>query len=179
MLSTGLWNTSGFRLRELQPRCLRSVASLRQWSCMLYTVHLLVNHGISVRLVAVVSCTKFFRVVECIDSFRSSFLPVSISKLERTFSQVKLIKCSKRASLGNDTLNDLLTLNTDKRPLQGFSPETAIDLWWDAKARKPSHGPRKQYKKRTPHGQTSETPTSETPTSQRGGGGRGRGQAST
>ena len=89
-------------------------------------------------------------------------LPVSNGKLERTFSQVNLIKCSKRSSLGHDSLNDLLTLNTDKVPLQEFSPEAAIDLWWDAKTRKPSHGPRKQYKKRTPHGQASDAPTSDT-----------------
>ena len=101
---------------------------------------------------------------------------MSTGKLERTFSQVNLIKCSKRSSLGHDFLNDLLTLNMDKVPLQEFSPEAAIDLWWDtktrkpshgylwwdAKTRKPSHGPRKQYKKHTPHGQASDAPTSDT-----------------
>ena len=69
-------------------------------------------------------------------------LPVSNGKLERTFSQVNLIKCSKRTSL---------VLNADKVLLQEFSPEAAIDLWWKAKNRKPTHGPQKQYKKRTPH----------------------------
>ena len=51
-------------------------------------------------------------------------------------------------------------LNADKVSLQEFPPAAAIDLWWDAKARKPSHGPQKQYKKCTPIGQTSATPTS-------------------
>ena len=55
----------------------------------------------------------------------------------------------------------MLVLNTDKIPLQEFTPEAAIDLWWDAKARKPSHGPRKQYK-RTSRGEALETPTSDT-----------------
>ena len=98
--------------------------------------------------------------VLCLASLLFS-LPVSNGKLERAFSQVNL-KNSKRTSLGNDTLNDLLVLNTDKVPLQDFSPEAPIDLWWDAKTRKPSHGPRKQYKKRTPHGQTSVVQTSDT-----------------
>jgi len=47
----------------------------------------------------------------------------------------------------------LLVLNSDKVPLSEFSPEAAIDLWWGAKTRKPSHGPRKQYKKRGQHSQ--------------------------
>jgi len=51
----------------------------------------------------------------------------------------------------NDILNDLLVLNADKVPLQEFSSEAAIDLWWKAKNRKPTHGPRKQYKKHTLH----------------------------
>jgi len=51
-------------------------------------------------------------------------LPVSNGNLERTFSQVNLIKCSKRTSL---------VLNADKVPLQEFSPEDATDLWWKAK----------------------------------------------
>ena len=71
------------------------------------------------------------------------------------------IKCGKRSSLGNATLNDLLVLNVDKLPLQEFSPEAAIDLWWDSKTRKPSHGPRKQYKKRIPCAQASEAPNSD------------------
>ena len=55
-------------------------------------------------------------------------LPVSNGKLERAFSQVNLLKGSKRTLLGNETLSDLLVLNADKVPLQEFSPEAAIDL---------------------------------------------------
>ena len=88
-------------------------------------------------------------------------LPVSNGKLERTFSLVNIIKSSKRASLGSDTLKDLLTLNTEKVELNDFSPDSAIDLWWGSKTRKPSHGPRKSYKNRTPH-QFSETASLDT-----------------
>ena len=40
-----------------------------------------------------------------------------------------------------------MTLNADKCPLQEFLVDPSIDLWWNAKQRKPAHGPRKQYKK--------------------------------
>ena len=75
-------------------------------------------------------------------------LPVSNGKLERNFSQVNIIKHHKRSCLSNDTLNDLLILNIDKVPLQEFDVDGAIDLWWKAKQRRPSHQKRKKYKKR-------------------------------
>ena len=60
----------------------------------------------------------------------------------------------------------LAGLNADKVPLHEFSPEAAIDLWWKAENRKPTHGLQKQYKKRTPRGQASETPNSGTDSSE-------------
>ena len=68
-------------------------------------------------------------------------LPVSNGKLKQTFSQVNLIKSSKRSSLCTDTLSNLLVINADKTSLKEFSPDSAINLWWNAKTRKPSHGP--------------------------------------
>ena len=53
--------------------------------------------------------------------------------------------------LRTDTLGDLLVLNTDKIELEQFSPDSAINRWWDAKTRRPSQGPRKEYKKRSRH----------------------------
>ena len=60
-------------------------------------------------------------------------LPVSNGKLERIFSVLKLIKVNRRSSLGNDTLKDLLMLNTDGTSLENFNPDPCIDLWWQAK----------------------------------------------
>ena len=71
-------------------------------------------------------------------------LPASNGKLQRSFSQLNIIKTNKRASLGNETLNDLLTLNSWKGPLENFS---AIKLWWEAKQRRPNQSQRKDYKK--------------------------------
>ena len=75
-------------------------------------------------------------------------LPASNGKLERVFSLLGVIKVNKRSLLSNDTLDDLLLLNSDKIPLDKFDPNPAIDLWWSAKARRPSQKSRKQYKPR-------------------------------
>ena len=74
-------------------------------------------------------------------------LPASNGKLERCFSTLKLIKADRRCSLSNDTLDDLLILNTDRVPLQDFNPGAAIDLWWKSKTRRLNQPPRKQYAK--------------------------------
>ena len=76
-------------------------------------------------------------------------LPASNGKVERTFSQLSLLKTSKRASLGNQTLDDLLTINVSKVTMDEFEPEPAIKLWWEDKQRRPHQTTRKEYKKRT------------------------------
>ena len=75
-------------------------------------------------------------------------LPASNGKLERVFSLLGVIKVNKRSLLSNETLDDLLLLNSDKIPLDKFNPNPAIDLWWSAKARRPSQKSRKLYKPR-------------------------------
>ena len=77
-------------------------------------------------------------------------LPASNGKLERAFSEVNVIKTSKRNLLTNESLDDLLLLSIEGPPLQDFSPDPAIDLWWKEKTtcRRPHQNPRKQYKKR-------------------------------
>ena len=75
-------------------------------------------------------------------------LPVSNGKLERVFSTLKLIKVDKRSSLGNDLLDDLLVLNTDRVPLKDFNADESISLWWRDKVRRPNQRPRKEYEAR-------------------------------
>ena len=70
-----------------------------------------------------------------------------LGKVERAFSHVNLIKATKRSSLCQKSLDNLVSLNADKCPLQDFSADSSIDLWWGAKQRRPSHRPRKHYKK--------------------------------
>ena len=74
-------------------------------------------------------------------------LPVSNGKLKRIFSTFKVIKVDKRSLLGNDTLDDLLVLNTDRIPLKDFNPDRSITMWWKAKTRRPNQHQRKEYKK--------------------------------
>ena len=59
-------------------------------------------------------------------------------KVERVFSLVTTIKVQKRSQLGNDSLDDLVILNSDKTVLNKFSQDSSIDLFWSAKTRRPS-----------------------------------------
>ena len=71
-------------------------------------------------------------------------LPASNGKLERVFSTLGTIKVDKRSCLKNQSLDDLLLLKSDKIPLASFIPDQSIDLWWSAKARRPSQKERKK-----------------------------------
>ena len=75
-------------------------------------------------------------------------LPTSNGKLERVFSQLNVSKTNKRASLSNESLDDLLMLATDGFPLKDFCPDVSIDLWWRDKVRRPKQKKREQYRKR-------------------------------
>ena len=65
-------------------------------------------------------------------------LPASNGKLERSFSQMNIIKTNKRSLLSNNTLDDLLLIDVDGTALAGFNPDSAIDLWWKNKKRRPN-----------------------------------------
>ena len=52
------------------------------------------------------------------------------------------IKVDKRMLFSNETLHDLLLLNSDKLPLEKFNLNPGIDLWW---VRRPLQKARKQY----------------------------------
>ena len=75
-------------------------------------------------------------------------LPVSNGKVESVFSILGDINAKKQSLLGNDTPDDLLYLNADKVLLSDFSPDAAIDLWWNKTTRRPNPNPRRQYRKR-------------------------------
>ncbi len=76
-------------------------------------------------------------------------LPASNGKLERVFSILGTVKVDKRSRLTNESLDDLLLLKSDKIPLASFNADPSIDLWWSAKARRPSQKGRKEYKPRS------------------------------
>ncbi len=70
-------------------------------------------------------------------------LPVSNGKLERIFSTLKYIKRSKRSSLSNELLDDLLAINVDNVMIKDFNADSSIELWWNAKSRRPNQHARK------------------------------------
>ena len=74
-------------------------------------------------------------------------LPASNAKLERVFSQVNVIKTNKRTLLLNDTLDDLLLVTSQNIPVEEFCADSAIELWWRSKLRRPDQRPRKAYSK--------------------------------
>ena len=77
-------------------------------------------------------------------------LPFTNSKVERTFSIMKIVKTNRRSSLHSSTLDDLMEINVEGPPPESFSAEHAVQLWWeDCSARRPNQAPRKEYRKRS------------------------------
>ena len=74
-------------------------------------------------------------------------LPSSNGKLERLFSTFNVIN-GTRSSLSNNTVKDLITINSDCLPLHSFNADRSIELWWKAKTRRVNQQPRQPYKKR-------------------------------
>ena len=63
-------------------------------------------------------------------------LPVANGRLERVFSQLKLIKSNHRTCLKEDTLDQLIRVNVEGPPLAEWDALTALKLWGDAKVRR-------------------------------------------
>ncbi len=77
-------------------------------------------------------------------------LPFSNSRVEQTFSSLKIIKTKFRTKLSTSTLHDLLELNIEGPPLSSFNPDAAVELWWKdcTTTRRVNQQPRKQYRPR-------------------------------
>lgn len=56
-------------------------------------------------------------------------LPPTSVTCETTFSQMKLIKTSRRTRLQPSTLRDLLVVKLESPDVKAFNPEPAIDHW--------------------------------------------------
>ena len=76
-------------------------------------------------------------------------LPISNGKLQRIFSTLKVLKSEKRSLLRNDTLDDLLVLNTDHIPLTDLNPDRCTKMWRSDKSRGLNQHQRKEYKKKS------------------------------
>lgn len=75
-------------------------------------------------------------------------IPVSNAKLERMFSKMKHVKTLNRSALKEKKLEAILRILEEGPPLQTYDPTPAIQLWMNAKYRRPNQRKRKTYKKR-------------------------------
>lgn len=67
-------------------------------------------------------------MVMCIVDLLMTLPPTSVS-CETCFSQMKLVKTSRRTRLQQKTLNDLLVVRLASPSMQDFDPDQAIDHW--------------------------------------------------
>ena len=63
-------------------------------------------------------------------------LPMANGRVERVFSQLKLIKTNRRTCLGEDTLDRLLRINAEGPPLSQWDASAALEVWQHAKIRR-------------------------------------------
>ena len=75
-------------------------------------------------------------------------LPFTNAKVERTFSNLKIIKNERRTSLLTTTLDDLMEINSEGPPFESFSAENAVSLWFRDTNRRPNQRTRKDYRPR-------------------------------
>ena len=63
-------------------------------------------------------------------------LPMANGRLERVFSQLKLIKNDRRTCLKEDTLDQLVRINVEGPPLSNWDASGAFELWMKEKVRR-------------------------------------------
>ena len=85
-----------------------------QYACQYISLLTLSYEGVWWRLYA----TEWANALALVELLFS--LPVSNGTLERVFSQVNVIKSTKRTQLSNQTLDDLLIVSTAGAPLEEF-----------------------------------------------------------
>ena len=66
-------------------------------------------------------------------------LPMANGRLERVFSQLKLIKTNRRTNLGEDSLDYLVRVNVEGPPLSEWDASRAFELWQHANIRRVNH----------------------------------------
>ena len=69
-------------------------------------------------------------------------LPVSNGRVERIFSQLKLIKTSNRTCLSEDTLDQLVRISVEGPPLSQWNASGAISRWFSDKHRRLNQRPK-------------------------------------
>ena len=88
----------------------------------------------------------WWKIYRCIDAKKCRNILVDIEilfcisvfngRVERLFSQLKLVKTDKKISLSNDSLDSLLQINVEGPPLEQWDPTEAVNSWWKEKSRR-------------------------------------------
>lgn len=86
-------------------------------------------------------------------------IPLSNGHVERCFSQLKLTKTDRRASLQEDRLDHLLRIRIEGPPLEQWSASAAVQLWWSEKTRRVSSDHTRPRKRKRPDSTCSEDET--------------------
>ena len=60
-------------------------------------------------------------------------LPMSNGRIERLFSQLKLIKSDRRSCICEGRLDQLMRISVEGPPLSQWDSTGAVDLWWKDK----------------------------------------------
>ena len=82
-------------------------------------------------------------------------LPFSNGCIERMFSALKLVKTDRRTQLSHQMLTDILEIRLEGPPLEDFSPNKAVETWWNDSTRRPNQSTRNRYAPRSGEGSTS------------------------
>ena len=75
-------------------------------------------------------------------------IPLSNGHVERCFSQLKITKTSRRTSLKENRLDQLLRIRIEGPSLQDWDSTNAVKLWWEKKCRR-TETSRSGFRKRT------------------------------
>lgn len=65
-------------------------------------------------------------------------LPFASSKVERTLTKLNLVKAEHRHMLTSGILDDLMEINIEGPPIDSFTADHAMQLWWTNHAQKPT-----------------------------------------
>ena len=122
-------------------------ANMIEYAVQYIAISSLVYHSVRWRLFHAPNSAEWSNALILAEPF--IFLPASNGKLERVFSTLATTKVDKRSRLNNESLDDLLLLNSTRIPIASFNPDPSINLWWSAKARRPSQKERKEYRPRS------------------------------
>ena len=75
-------------------------------------------------------------------------IPISNAKVERMFSLMNRVKTYFRASLSENTLNNLIRIQMEGPPFEEFDPTPVIQLWAMGATRRLNQRERKHYSAR-------------------------------